>query len=216
MKDSGFIEESDTGLSPGLAGKTESATLAAAKRSTGNLLGSCYDIYTPRYSPDISIEIQARARAIDADTGVDFLTGGDSASEPQAEDNEVEDFEAQIILSAESDLLGDGYNLDDDDDDEDVGDDGTIVYGEDIQASQPASIWRPTSGDIHHRVIQERHGDEGDAELRSQWSVSAAGFMSEEKSIAAFEEAVIAQRLFKQLGAKNSRYSDHSYQSCYT
>ena len=196
MKDSGFIEELDTGLSPGLAGKTEAATLAAAKRSTGNLLGSCYDIYTPRYSPDISIEIQARAMAIDADTGVDFLTGGDSASEPQAEDNEVEDFEAQIILSAESDLLGDGYNLDDDD--EDVGDDGTIVYGEDIQASQPPSIRRPTSGDIHH-------GDEGDAELRSQWSVSAAGFMSEEKSKAAFEEAVTAQRLFKQLGAKNSR-----------
>ena len=102
-----------------------------------------------------------------------------------------------------------GYDDDDYYRDEDVGDDGTIVYDENIQKSPPASTYRP-SGELHNKGIQERHGDEVDEGLRSQWSISAVGFVSEEKSTAAFEEAVIAQRLFKQLGAKNSRYGHHS------
>eukprot|EP01036_Dinobryon_divergens_P026605 gene26605-35277_t len=154
MKDSAFMEESlgevpDSIVCAVLEG--EAAALSAVRISdggTGNLLGSCYDLDMPCCSSSPQIHLGKGVQPFDASTGMDFLTG-DGGKEDD-DDEEVEGFEEQIVLSAKSGLGAHG----------------------------------------------EEDGKEEEELLHSHWRVSVEGFMSEEKSIAAFEEAVIAQRLF--------------------
>lgn len=214
MKNSAFMEESQMEVVDNIVGAVlegESAALSAEMRwdgGTGNLLGSCYDLDMPCCSGSPQIHLGKGVQPLDASTGMDFLTGDggkedDDGGGGDDDDDEVEGFEEQMVLSAESGLLTEGYNLDlDDDDDDDYGDEdnGAIEYDGRMHTTAPDWDPRGAHGD--------RDGDGKEEEiLHSHWRVSVEGFMSEEKSIAAFEEAVIAQRLFRQLGAKNSRYS---------